>query len=474
MSTGERTRELPWRPRSLQARQLMAASVGLVAFLALAGFALDRAFLDVASEGQRDRLRNYVFAYAGDVEFLRNGDVYAPDNGPDDRFDRPGSGLYAEIVLPNGSWASRSASGPQLPEAGMLSGGEESFEGPLPMTRTDGSPGQVYRYGLGMVWVPQASSPDAEFPYTIYVMEDAGTVPRQVRVFRAALWSYLGVAGGILLLLQTLVLRWSLWPLRKVVEELKRVQRGQANRLGERHPRELEPLTDSINALIESERENLERQRNTMSDLAHSLKTPLAVLRARLDSDANEQELREDVATQLQRMNDLVSYQLGRASASGHTLFAAPLEIEPNAEQLVRSLEKIYAGKGVICEFDIDPEARFHGEIGDLQELLGNLIENAFKWARARVLLTVKTGETAANRRPGLMIAVDDDGPGIPDERIPLVLQRGVRGDERVQGHGIGLSIVQDIIRSYRGELQVGRSEELGGARFEVRLPPGL
>ena len=474
MSTGTPPRELPWRPRSLQARQLMAASLGLLAFLALAGYALDRAFLDVASQGQRERLRNYAYAYAGEVEFLRNGELYMPENPPDDRFDRPGSGLYAEIVLPHDRWASLSASGPQLPEAPMLVGGEEKFEGPLPMTRSDGSPGQVYRHGFGLVWVPEGAAPDAEFPYTIYVMEDAGTVPQQVRVFRAALWGYLGVAGVILLLLQTLVLRWSLWPLRKVVEELKRVQRGLAHRMGERHPRELEPLTDSINALIESERENLEQQRNTMSDLAHSLKTPLAVLRARLDSDAGESELREEVATQLQRMTDLVNYQLGRAASSGHKLFAAPIEIEPYAETLVQGLEKIYAGKGVICEFDIDPAARFHGEPGDLQELLGNLVENAFKWARSRVLLTVKAGETAPNRRPGLLLAVDDNGPGIPPERIPLVLQRGVRGDERVQGHGIGLSIVQDIIRSYRGELHVGASEELGGARFEVRLPPGL
>ena len=474
MSTGKPARVLPWRPRSLQARQLMAASLALVAFLALAGYALDRAFIDVASEGQHDRLRNYVFAYAGDIEFLRSGDIYVPDNGPDDRFDRPGSGLYAEVVLPNASWTSRSASGPQLPEATQLAGGEEKFEGPLPMVRSDGTPGHVYRYGLGMVWAPQEGAPEAEFPYTIYVMEDAGTVPRQVRVFRAALWGYLGIAGLILLLLQTLVLRWSLWPLRKVVEELTRVQRGQAHRMGERHPRELEPLTDSINALIESERENLEQQRNTMSDLAHSLKTPLAVLRARLDSNADERELREDVATQLQRMTDLVNYQLGRAASTGHKLFAAPVEIEAHAEALVQSLEKIYADKGVICEFDIDPAARFHGEPGDLQELLGNLIENAFKWAGARVLLTVKTGQTAPNRRPGLLIAVDDDGPGIPEERIPLVLQRGVRGDERVHGHGIGLSIVQDIVRSYRGELRVGRSTELGGARFEVQLPPGL
>ena len=173
-------------------------------------------------------------------------------------------------------------------------------------------------------------------------------------------------------------------------------------------------------------------------------------------------------------MNDLVGYQLGRAASSGHKLFSAPVEIEPYAEEIVRGLEKIYAAQGVICEFDIDPVARFHGEPGDLQELLGNLLENAFKWATDRVLLTVQSGEPQTDRRPGLTIAVDDDGQGIAPDRIAHVLQRGVRGDERVHGHGIGLSIVQDIVGSYRGELRVGRSAELGGARFEVVLPPGL
>jgi two-component system sensor histidine kinase PhoQ len=169
-----------------------------------------------------------------------------------------------------------------------------------------------------------------------------------------------------------------------------------------------------------------------------------------------------------------VGYQLGRGASAGHQLFSAPVEIEPYAEEIVRGLEKIYAERGTVCEFEIDPAARFHGEPGDLQELLGNLLENAFKWAKSRVSLTVEQGANAPRRRPGLVLAVDDDGPGIPPERIAHVLQRGVRGDERVHGHGIGLSIVQDIVRSYRGELEVSASPELGGARFLVRLPPGL
>jgi two-component system sensor histidine kinase PhoQ len=226
--------------------------------------------------------------------------------------------------------------------------------------------------------------------------------------------------------------------------------------------------------MIRSERNQQTRYRNALGDLAHSLKTPLAVLRSRLDSGAGGDELREDVDNQLHRMSDLVSYQLARAASGGHKLFAAPVAIEPHAEQIVRGLEKIYAGKGVICEFEIDPQTRFHGEPGDLQELLGNLLENAFKWAKSRVLLTIQPGADAPNRRPGLLIAVDDDGPGIAPENVATVLQRGVRGDERVQGHGIGLAIVQDIVRDYRGTLEVQASSELGGARFQVALPPGL
>ena len=469
---GSRDPLFRWRPRSLQSRQLWAASLGLVAFLALTGYALDRAFFDVASQGQRERMESFALYYAGHTDFARDGSLIPPDVPPDGRFDRPGSGLYAVIELPNGHWTSLSAQGPVLPQGEMLAGNEERIDGPLPMTRSDGLPGEVYRYGIGLVDATRGV--ESEFPYTIWVMEDAGTLPRQVTRFRKALWGNLGIAAGVLLFLQALVLRWSLLPLRRVIAELTRVQRGQASRMSERHPRELEPLTESINALVDSERENLERQRNTLADLAHSLKTPLAVLRTRLDNDAPEAELREELDTQLRRMNDLVGYQLTRAAAAGHKLFAAPVAIEPHAEQIVRGLEKIYAEKGAVCEFDIDPEARFHGEPGDLQELLGNLLENAFKWARSRVLLTVRTGEQEANRRPGLVLAVDDDGPGIPPEKVALVLQRGVRGDERVHGHGIGLAIVQDIVRSYRGELEVGKSPELGGARFEVRLPPGL
>lgn len=456
----------------MRVRQLLAASLGLVAFLALAGYALDKAFVATAEDNLQQRLKAYALKYTEEIDFGRSGNLIPPYSDPHPQFTMPDSGLYAQVVMPTNTWSSNSTLGPVLPASAMLGPLEYSFDGPISYRHADGSDGELYRYGTGYVYTKRDS--EEEFPYTIYVMEDASTLSAQIRVFRGALWVYLGSAGVILLLLQMYVLRWSLRPLQRVIDELTRVQRGEAERMSEKHPRELEPLTDSINAFIESERENLERQRNTLADLAHSLKTPLAVLRTQLDSGTSAQDLRNELDTQLRRMNNLVSYQLARAASRGHKLFAAPVVIEPNAEEIVQGLEKLYAAKGVLCEFDIDPSARFYGEQGDLLELLGNLLENAFKWARSRVLLTIKSGPALPNRRPGLMLTVDDDGPGIAEADISHVLQRGVRGDERVHGHGIGLATVQDVVKDYRGELTVSRSPELGGARFHIALPPGL
>jgi len=465
-----------WPPRSLRARQLLAASGGLLAFMTLASWALTAVFADIARANLRERLKNYTLAYVGSIDFTRDRSLYIREQPPDPRFDIPGSGLYLQVVMPHNFVNSLSAEGPVLPNPRdlMLDPHQEVFEGPLTMIQLDGNPGQAYRYGLGLVW-GGVGGVEAEFPYTIYVLEDAKVLGSQLREFQQAVWFWLGISGVVLLLMQILVLRWSLQPLGRVANELTRVQRGEAKRMSQNHPRELEPLTHSINAFIDSERQTVERQRNTLADLAHSLKTPLAVLRTQLDSGADSSTLRQELNVQLQRMNDLVSYQLARAAASGPKLFSAPVPLEPHAEEIVIGLEKVYASKGVLCEFDIEPHIYFYGEPGDLQELLGNLLENAFKWAKHKVLLSAHTVLAAPpGCRTGIELAVDDDGPGIASEKIATVLQRGVRGDERVQGHGIGLSIVQDLVKDYRGQLEVSRSEELGGARFLISLPPGL
>lgn len=454
------------RVLSLQGRQLFAAGLGLVAFLSLTGFALDRAFSEAAVSNLRERLQTYAHAYLAGSDLARGGELIIPDVPPEPRFAQPGAGLYAAVRSEAFRWESPSSVSRKVPFEMALDVGEHRFEGPI-----DSDEGPVYRFGLGVAWQSDA---DDEVDFSFIIVESAQTVERQVAVFRRSLWAYLGAAAALLLAVQILISRWSLQPLRTVVKELAEVERGQVERLRGDYPRELALLTDNINELIDSEREHLMRYRNTLGDLAHSLKTPLAVLRARIDNDgaADAEELRMDVREQVARMDGIVAYQLSRAATTGHQVFAAPIVIVPHAESLVQSLEKVYARKNVLCEFDLDPTARFYGELGDLLELLGNLLENAFKWANHRVLLSTQTLTVAPQRRAGLLISVEDDGPGIPPDKVEHLLQRGVRGDERVQGHGIGLSIVQDIVRAYRGELSVERSHELGGARFVLRFSP--
>ena len=466
------------RALSLHARQLLAASLGLIAFLGLTGVALDQAFRDTAISNLRERLQNDAYAYLGDFEFTRNNELIEPSRGqaPDSRFLQPGSGLYAIARGKTFRWDSPSVVGRALPEPELLKPGEQRFEEePLSFVDDNGQTHQVYRFSYGLAWEQGETGQEGTITrFTIAIYEDTDQLEVQVGVFRRALWRYLGLAALLLLLVQMLVLRWSLQPLRVLERELSRVRRGVSDRLSGKHPPELEQITDSINALIESEYKHLDQSRNALSDLAHSLKTPLAVLRSRLDSGAGEEQLRREVDGQIRRMDEIVSYQLSRAARSGHALFSAPIAIEPRAEEIVASLEKVYLSKGVVCEFEIDPGASFYGELGDLQELLGNLLENAFKWSAQRVLLTVKKDPGIGDRRAGVFIAVEDDGPGIAPENVDHLLQRGVRGDERVHGHGIGLAIVQDIVRAYRGDLKVERSAELGGARFSVHFPPGL
>ncbi|MGA9421477.1 MAG: ATP-binding protein, partial [Rhodanobacteraceae bacterium] len=361
-------------------------------------------------------------------------------------------------------WRSPSALGRPLPFDRELPRGASRFEGPM-----NTPVGDLFVLSQGVDW----TNGRHRLHLTFHVAEDVGVLQRQVDVYRRTLMIWLGALGVLLLLLLMSVLRWSMAPLRKVVSDLDKVERGSQQRLGSSYPRELSGLAASLDNFIDGERDRLKRYRNTLSDLAHSLKTPLAVMRSQLESDGGGDQLRWTVLEQVGRMDEIVAYQLSRAATSGHQTFAAPLPVEPFAEEIVQSLEKVYQSKGILCEFDIDASARFHGEQGDLMELLGNLLENAFKWAAHRVALSARAVPAMGARRPGLELVFDDDGPGIAEDRIEHLLQRGVRGDERTQGHGIGLAIVQDILRAYRGELAVMRSPTLGGAQFVVQIAPG-
>ena len=455
-------------PLSLAARAAIATGFVLAAFLGLVGLTLSQAGKQRALSALHDRLQNYALAYITYTDANRFGKLLPPDKEPDPNFSRPGSGLYAVAVGDNGyHWESSSAIGRDFGFVTPLPPGQSRFVGPV-----DTRMGKLYYYSYGVA-LDVEGKPSVGL--TLMVAQTEDQLEGQNAVFRRTLGIWLSILGVMLIVLQLLLLRWSLTPLRRVASDMARVERGDSAHLDSQYPQELVGLTDRINAFIDSEREQRTRYRHTLADLAHSLKTPLAVIRSQVESamENDDTARRTGVLAQVRRMDELVAYQLSRAATSGRQTFASAVPIAGHAEDLVRSLEKVYAAKNLLCEFDIDDGAVFYGEQGDLLELMGNLLENAFKWAGHRVLLVVKTRAPTGRQRPGLWLSVEDDGPGIAEDKVELVLQRGVRGDERVQGHGIGLSIVQDIVRAYRGELVVDRSPEFGGARFSVNLPPG-
>ncbi len=453
------------RPLSLAARAAIATGFVLAGFLGLVGLTLSQAGKQRALSSLHDRLQDFALAYITYTDANRFGKLLPPDREPDPNFSRPGSGLYAVAIGDNGyHWESSSAIGRDFSFVTPLPSGQSRFVGPV-----DTRMGRLYYYSYGVA-LDVEGKPSVGL--TLMVAQTEDQLEGQNAVFRRTLGIWLSILGVMLIVLQLLLLRWSLTPLRRVASDMTRVERGDSAHLDSQYPQELVGLTDRINVFIDNEREQRTRYRHTLADLAHSLKTPLAVIRSQVESavEGDDVARRTGVLAQVRRMDDLVAYQLSRAATSGRQTFASAVPIVGHAEDLVRSLEKVYAAKNLLCEFDIDDGAVFYGEQGDLLELMGNLLENAFKWAGHRVLLAVKLQPAPGRQRAGLCMSVEDDGPGIATDQVEKVLQRGVRGDERVQGHGIGLSIVQDIVHAYHGELVVDHSPEFGGARFTVTL----
>jgi two-component system sensor histidine kinase PhoQ len=226
-----------------------------------------------------------------------------------------------------------------------------------------------------------------------------------------------------------------------------------------------------MNGLIASQRARLKRYRDALGDLAHSLKTPLAVLGSQLDERAGSDP--GLMRRQVERMNELVSYQLKRAAAAGASVLGEePVPVEPALAELVLALNKVYADKRVRIAVEADPAAVFHGDRGDLLEIAGNLLDNACKWCRGQVHVSAAVVTPPKRQgRAGLMLIVDDDGPGIAAGQAERLLRRGVRADERVEGQGIGLAVANEIVAGYGGTLSLEASPA-GGARARVVLPP--
>ncbi len=446
---------------SLSARLTLAASLVLVAFLGLTGLALERAFLDAGLAAVRDRLQGQVYTLLAAAEVGDDARLVMPRAVPGARLSSPASGLYAQVVDVDGQvlWHSPSLLGMHVPFPATAADGVAEF---APVESSEGN--ALYALSFSVRW-ELASAPD--FRLTFEVAETRDILASQMTHFRRSLWGWLGAAALALLLVQGLVLRFGLAPLRRVAAELADIESGERKQLSARYPREIAELSERINGFIDTGRRRLERSRHALAELAHSLKTPLAVVRSLLDADTGNEATRRALEQQTERMHRTIDYQLQRAAASGPTPLAPAVEIRPLLARLEDSLLKVYADKALSMEIDAGAGVAFPADEGDLMEILGNLLDNACKWARSRVRVRMDD----SSRETGLCLRVDDDGPGIPAEQVSTVLGRGVRADASIRGHGIGLAVVRDIVvDAYGGEITVGNSD-LGGASVEIRMP---
>ncbi len=437
---------------SLRARVGLATALVLTIFVILTALALERAFADSARSAMRERLFAQLYLVMAATEVDQRGVLQMPERLGEPRLNLPGSGLYARIVGSGDEvlWHSPSAIGLPPPTSSLATIGDELF------TRAAINNEEYFVAALAIEW----ESGGKAIPLVFSVAEDTRPFLAQMHRYRNNLWGLLGLMALLLLLTLVAALAWGLRPLRTVAREVRAIEGGEQESLTRNYPAELKRLTDNINALLHHERAQQARYKNAMADLAHSLKTPLAVLRGLGGLGEHSQTLQDQVT----RMDNIVQYQLQRAATAGRSVLASPLPVAPITERLISTLEKVYRDKALNIHPSMDPKANFRGDEGDLMELLGNLLDNACKWAVAGVWLEV------VQEKGTLRLSVEDDGPGIAPDQAERVLARGVRLDEATPGHGIGLPMVRDIVEAYDGKLEIAHSPR-GGARIIVSLP---
>jgi len=445
------------RSHSLRRRLILGASGVLVIALGLVGLALNAANHRGAVSALQARMESYVYLVLAAMQVDDDGRFSIDEDFADPRLLQPGSGVYLQVAGAGLEWDSRSTLGLQLPAPGALATGGVEFREPA-----DGNPYYSLRYGVG--WQLED---DRIEPFTVAVRVDPAEIEEQTSAFRLGLWRSLGAAGVILTLAQVGFLFLVFRPLGRMAGDVARVESGRAERLDGDYPRELEPLVRNVNRLLETEQSNQQRIRNALDSLAHSLKTPLAVIQAGLPLHGGPAE--GTLQNAVEEMKRLIATRLERAGSSARRTLAEPVAVAPQLQRIVDSLDKVHSRRMISTEVRLEEGLAFYGEQRDLLELMGNLLDNAYKYGGGRV--RVSGGAVDSGRpRPGVWLQVEDDGPGIDEAQWARLLQRGTRGDERVEGHGLGLAIVTELVAAYGGTVDIGHSD-LGGARIDVRLP---
>ncbi len=456
------------RRRSIATRLFISASVFSVVVLLIAGLILTAIYRTSTETGFDERLGVYLRALVADLAADRPGDDKGPDIGQlaDPQFELTLSGWYWQITRLDGSRteikASRSlfaARLPRLADSGVPSGMGGSRRGYVkgPDDRSLRMVERVIDTGDQGIFLVQVAATTDELEV-------------QMHRFEVELAVTFAILAIVLAASSALALRYGLMPLRRLQLGVASIRRGDSERIEGVYPVDIAPLASELNLMIAANRDVVERARTQVGNLAHALKTPLSVIIN--EAAVEDGAFSEKVSEQAGVMRDQVAYYLERARAAvAARKIGSATEVKPVVEGLLRTFAKIYGPRNIVFTLGGAPNVRFLGEKQDLEEMVGNLVDNAGKWASQEVSIGVGPEfRDAASERPYFRITIDDDGPGLQPEQRAAAIKRGGRLDETKPGSGLGLSIVEELAGLYGGVFRLDTSPARG-LRAELTLP---
>ncbi|MCZ8528245.1 ATP-binding protein [Alteromonas sp. PRIM-21] len=439
------------RQLSLRLRSIFLAIVLLALFAPFTVVILDEAYTDSLTQAKMSELRLMNLGLLSAFEL--DGDMpYMPEILYEEQLNLPGSGYLGVIVFRDEViWQSASALEYTFsPPAIDVAVGNELFLESYTPTFEEESQFFVYAFTAEF-----ASSRDFE-PVRFYIFNNKALFEAERNTFLSTTWQWIVTLCIALLVFIIIGISLVLLPVRKLIDEISQTSSGNKRELELRYPVEFDSLKESINGLLQTEAAQRARYKNSLGDLAHSLKTPLAVA-------SGNSNLPTEVKESLQQIDRIIKRQLKRASA-GKSGWQQAIDVLPVLHKLADAMDKVYQDKALTIEFDMDDNIQFKGDETDFMELCGNLLDNACKAAQDRIVISAETSEG------WLTINVEDDGPGIPDDKKVLLLERGTRLDTYTEGHGIGMALVTDLVSIYEGRMLI-KDSALGGARIVIQFP---
>ncbi len=455
------------RANSLALRLFLSAAAWAVAILLVTGIVLSTLYRHAVERSFDRRLNVYLRTIVADLSAPEEAGGNFPQSLGEPLFELPLSGWYWQVTR-NDAGKHEVRSSRSLWDGG-LPHLEDMGVAPDPDGSRDGYVAGPEDQRLRLV--ERNIDLGDEGHFLVAVAGDSAEITQETRDFDQALAITFALLAVVLLLTTTFQVRFGLAPLKRITDSLAAIRAGRAERLAGKFPEEIAPLARETNALIETNREIVERARTHVGNLAHALKTPLSVMVNEASAHPRD-TLAKKVLEQADIMRDQIARHLERARlAAGLTVVGAVTEVKPVVTALARTMEKIHHDRGIAVDVRADAQARFRGERQDLEEMIGNLVDNACKWAAARVTIDVaREHRDDASEPQTVRIIVDDDGRGLSPAEREQAAKRGRRLDETKPGSGLGLSIVVELAGLYGGELMLGNAP-LGGLRAELVLP---